>query len=218
MSNLPYPKAIIFDWDNTLVDSWSVIKDALNTTFLSFGMREWDMDEIRHKVQESLRDSFPKYFGADWEKAGKIFYRRYAEIHADRISPLPGAGEMLHSFFQAGIYLAVVSNKKGTFLRKESKKLDWDKYFVKLVGAFDAEKDKPNQEPVNLALKPGNIYQGAHVWFVGDTEIDMQCAHITNCTPILLHSKFPKPEKSKKFPPALRFQHCRALCNYVLNM
>ena len=27
------PCAILFDWDNTLVDSWPTILDALNTTF-----------------------------------------------------------------------------------------------------------------------------------------------------------------------------------------
>ncbi|MFT5702654.1 MAG: phosphoglycolate phosphatase [Rickettsiales bacterium] len=31
-----FPKAIIFDWDNTLVDSWSVIHFALNKT-----MEKW---------------------------------------------------------------------------------------------------------------------------------------------------------------------------------
>ena len=30
------PKAIIFDWDNTLVNSWPVIADALNYTLETF--------------------------------------------------------------------------------------------------------------------------------------------------------------------------------------
>ena len=32
------PRAILFDWDNTLVDSWPTILDALNTTFEAFHM------------------------------------------------------------------------------------------------------------------------------------------------------------------------------------
>ena len=30
---LPAPKAILFDWDNTLVDSWTVIHHAMTATF-----------------------------------------------------------------------------------------------------------------------------------------------------------------------------------------
>ena len=29
---LPRPRAILFDWDNTLVDSWVTIHEALNIT------------------------------------------------------------------------------------------------------------------------------------------------------------------------------------------
>jgi phosphoglycolate phosphatase len=32
------PRAILFDWDNTLVDTWPTILDALNTTFEAFHM------------------------------------------------------------------------------------------------------------------------------------------------------------------------------------
>ena len=35
----PPPRAIIFDWDNTLVDVWPAIHDALNTTFVAMDGR-----------------------------------------------------------------------------------------------------------------------------------------------------------------------------------
>ena len=99
MNDLAYPKAIIFDWDNTLVDSWPVIQDALNTTFRKFGLKEWGIDEVREKVRESLRDSFPKYFGAEWKEAGKVFNTRYAEIHSERLTPVPNSEKMLSLLF-----------------------------------------------------------------------------------------------------------------------
>jgi phosphoglycolate phosphatase len=34
---LALPKAVIFDWDNTLVDSWPVIHHALNETLEAYG-------------------------------------------------------------------------------------------------------------------------------------------------------------------------------------
>lgn len=34
------PRAVIFDWDHTLVDNWDAIRAALNFTLTSFGQPE----------------------------------------------------------------------------------------------------------------------------------------------------------------------------------
>ena len=57
------PRAFLFDWDNTLVDSWPIIHDALNVTLTAFGKEPWSLDETRSRVRKSMRDSFPKLFG-----------------------------------------------------------------------------------------------------------------------------------------------------------
>ena len=72
------PQGIIFDWDNTLVDTWPIIHDALNTTFRAFDKPEWTLTETKARVRHSLRDSFPPIFGDKWEQAGDVFY---APIH-----------------------------------------------------------------------------------------------------------------------------------------
>ncbi|MEE8084485.1 MAG: HAD hydrolase-like protein, partial [Alphaproteobacteria bacterium] len=77
----PPPRAIIFDWDNTLVDVWPAIHDALNTTFVAMDHPPWSLVETRSRVRESLRDSLPEMFGARWTEARKIFYDRYAAVH-----------------------------------------------------------------------------------------------------------------------------------------
>ena len=41
---LTRPRAVIFDWDNTLVDSWVCIRESYNMTFRHFGMPEWSLD------------------------------------------------------------------------------------------------------------------------------------------------------------------------------
>ena len=80
------PQAILFDWDNTLVDNWGAICDALNTTFAAFGKPPWTLVETKARVRESLRDSFPKMFGARWPEARDIFYRRFATKHIETLA------------------------------------------------------------------------------------------------------------------------------------
>lgn len=114
IGQLTRPKAVILDWDNTLIDSWLAIQDAQNHTFASFGMEPWSLQEIRERVRGSMRDTYPQLFGERWREAGDIFYRRFAERHLETLSPLPGAEQMLEGLYADGFYLAVVSNKKGT--------------------------------------------------------------------------------------------------------
>ena len=74
--SLSRPRAVLFDWDNTLVDSWATIADALNTTLQTFGHAPWTMAEVKTRVRKSMRDSFPKLFGARAAEAGRGFFPR----------------------------------------------------------------------------------------------------------------------------------------------
>ena len=49
------PQAIIFDWDNTLIDSWYAILDAQNHTLTAFGLEPWTLEETRERVQRIAR-------------------------------------------------------------------------------------------------------------------------------------------------------------------
>ena len=194
---LARPRALVFDWDNTLVDSWVCIQESYNMTFRHFGMPEWDMAETQSQVAASMRDSFPAMFGERWPEARDVFTASFESIHMDHLRPLPGAAAMLAELTEAGLALAVVSNKRGGFLRKEAQVLGWDHFFVALVGADDAPADKPDAAPVRMALAPAGLAPGADVWFVGDSPIDMHCAINSGCVPILMR---PHPPYEGEFP------------------
>ncbi len=52
------PRAILFDWDNTLVDSWATIHEALNHVMAAMGKPQWSLAETRARVRLSLREAF----------------------------------------------------------------------------------------------------------------------------------------------------------------
>src|SRR3546814_13015833 len=78
------------------------------------------------------------------------------------------------------------SNKRGPVLRLEASRLGWDRYFGCLVGANDDERDKPAPEVVDFALSGSGIAAGPAVWFVGDNDIDILCAHDSGYPTVLL--------------------------------
>jgi phosphoglycolate phosphatase len=205
------PRAILFDWDNTLVDNWPVIHDALNATLTAMGHPPWSLEETKTRVRASLRDSFPQMFGNRWREAEQIYYDAFSASHLRRLREMPGAGAMLAALADRGLYLAVVSNKHGRFLRLEADRLSWTGYFGRLVGARDAPRDKPAVEPVDLALSGSGIPRGADVWFVGDTEIDIECAANAACVPILMRAAPPGDHEFVRSRPACHVPGCAAL-------
>jgi len=182
---LPEPKAIIFDWDNTLVNTWPVIHAALEATFLAMNKEPWTFDQTKARVKKSMRDSFPEIFGEGWERAGELYQAHYRSNHLQTLQPLPLAQEVLEKVKARGLYNVVVSNKKGPNLRKEVEHLGWSKYFDNIVGADDARRDKPFVDPVHMAFEKSHIVPSREVWFIGDSEIDLECALNSGCTAIL---------------------------------
>src|ERR1700741_3338934 len=92
---LTKPKAILFDWDNTLVDTWPCITKATNFTREAMGLKAWNAAEMKAKVAGSLRDTFPLQFGDRWEEARDIYYRAFKSNHLEMLAALPAAEETL---------------------------------------------------------------------------------------------------------------------------
>jgi phosphoglycolate phosphatase len=208
------PRALLFDWDNTLVDSWETIHDALVVTFTAMGREPWTLQQTKLRVAKSLRDAFPPIFGARWKEAQTLYLDTFKATHLERLRPLDGAAELIAELAGAGFYLGVVSNKTGDVLRREAEHLGWSPYFTRLVGAGDAARDKPHAAPVLLALDGSAIACG-QTWYVGDTALDMECAHNAGCLGVLLGARPLEDETFARFRPDLHFPGCAALGRHI---
>jgi phosphoglycolate phosphatase len=209
----PRPRALLFDWDNTLVDSWETIHDALTVTFTAMGREPWTLRETKLRVAKSLRDAFPALFGERWEEARQRYLDAFTAIHLGRLKAMAGAAAMLAQLATGGLYLAVVSNKTGAVLRREAEHLGWTARFARLVGAGDAALDKPHAAPVLLALEGSGIGCG-EARYVGDTALDMECAKNAGCLGVLLGARALEDESFARFPPDRHFGGCAELARH----
>ena len=212
------PKAIIFDWDSTLVDNWQSIANALNATLIELDKTPWTVTQVRQNSKNSARDAFPRIFGDQWRDALDFFYNAFKELHLTGIEPLPGAEKLLRFLREEGIYSGIISNKNGAFLRNEIKKLGWDKYFDNVLGAADLHVDKPSKEIIDALLKPTEIPPSKSVWFIGDAIVDLECAHMANCTPILVETGLITKDEANQWPPYKTFPSCVEVRCYLANL
>lgn len=208
---LPKPRAILFDWDNTLVDTWPLIHEALNMTLRYMEHPQWSLAKVRAEVKKSMRDAFPGLFGERWEHAAEHYQNSYRSIHLDRLSALADAEATLRAIPRDQVFVGLVSNKKGDSLRKELAHLGWDRLVDVAIGAGDAATDKPTPAPVLLALQGTPITPGPDVWFVGDTGIDLETAQNTGCTAILYGDHVTDADSFEGFPFARHARDYQAL-------
>ncbi|MBS0517355.1 MAG: HAD family hydrolase [Proteobacteria bacterium] len=205
------PRAILFDWDNTLVNTWPTIIECYRDTFAAMGLPPWTAQEVRDRAHGSLRDAFPRLFGERAAEAERVFYETFHRIHLERLEPLPGAEDLLAKARSIGCYVAIVSNKVGDNLRTEVTHLGWDRWIARAVGARDAKRDKPAPDPIYMALDGTGIAPDQDVWMVGDTPADLRCAHAAGCFPVLFGGVRQISERQEEFPPRLHARNCHEL-------
>jgi phosphoglycolate phosphatase len=210
-SGLKPPRAVLFDWDNTLVNTWPTIVECYHDTFTALGQTPWTALEVRNRAHGSLRDVFPSLFGARAGEAERVFYETFYRIHLERLEPLPGAASLLARCHELGCYVAVVSNKVGDNLRAELAHLGWQRWISRAVGAKDCERDKPAPDPIFRALDGTGIAPDETVWMVGDTPADLKCAHAAGCLPVLVGDLEQLSEALLAHPPRLRARDCHEL-------
>jgi len=211
-SPVALPRAIIFDWDNTLVDSWGAISEAINFIRARYGLQTWNHDEILANCTRSARESFPEWFGDKWQTAWTEYYDYFMKVRQRAgINKAYGATEFLLWLKDVHIPAMVVSNKSGDILRQEAAMLDWSQYFISIVGAHDAPRDKPSRDPVDKALLMAGVENGGDIWFIGDSESDVVCARASECTPVLIG----EPLKAKTLGVDIVFKDCLTALNYL---
>ena len=185
----PSPEAVMFDWDNTLMDTTPILYKAYCALQTHYGLPEYSMEEYRRRTGLSLRETFPDLFGDRWEEAKQVYLDAYRAHHLEMLTPFDKAKEVVELAFQKTGKVGIVSNKTGAILREEIAHLGWQSYFYAVVGAGDAVRDKPAADPVFKALEgTGIVYENgklsAPVWFVGDGDADILCARVSGCLPV----------------------------------
>jgi len=211
------PKALIFDWDDTITNNWWRVLSSMNKTLLKLGYSEWTEDEALRRLGPSARDLFPAVFGQEHaQEASDLYYSFIDELKGEGPRICDGAIEAVKVLAQTPLYLAVLSNKRADALRAEVALVGLTDCFSCIVGAGDAAEDKPGRAAVEKALEASKgIMPGPDVWFVGDSHIDMQCAHFNGLTAVLVETKPPPDEMLEDFRPHLRFAGCKDLSSHI---
>lgn len=170
-------RAVLFDLDGTLVDSYAALAEAVN-----FARREHGLDEIAPtRIRDFVGNGLEQLLQRAFESAHvppsvqAAFELRYDEICCSESRILDDVATTLESLATLGVRMAVCTNKPTGFSRKILDFLDLSRHFDAIVGPDLAGARKPDAAHVLYALQTTGCAP-EQTLFVGDMAIDVEAA------------------------------------------
>jgi len=175
-------KAIVFDWDGTLMDSVSKIVETMQSSAKHLGLPIPNYDQAKDVIGMSLLPALKQLFNIHDDKAAMDLFHTYKKQfkdHAQISSPLfNGAIELLEMLKQRGYILAVATGKGRQGLDHNWHHSNTKHFFSASKTADDAQ-SKPSPDMLQQILSELNL-SADQVLMVGDTTYDMAMAEAIN--------------------------------------
>ncbi|MDR1313045.1 MAG: HAD-IA family hydrolase [Deltaproteobacteria bacterium] len=167
------PRAALFDFDMTTVDSEESVIVSMNMFAREMGLRDIGHKDLMEATGLPLEEGWVKYWGR-CEAWWPDYYRgRYKEQELSGFKPFADTVPVLERMREAGIRTAIVTNRWLAPIAVEAAGLGGR--FDAVVGAEEAERPKPFPDPVLKALELLGAGAGEAV-MVGDSYLDMGAA------------------------------------------
>ena len=207
-------KIILWDWDNTLVDTFDAILTAQNVMRKTYGLPTWSKEEAKSAMNKSGRNLIKDLVGEEKaQEARAVYLKAYAQS-ASEIVLKPFAIDVLEKAKSLGYVNILASNKAGSILRNEAHTLNVDMYFDRIIGAEDTPCDKPSKSFTDSAI---NGYDVENIISIGDGKADIQMGHnyVTGIG-LLVWTNPETPEFAENKPDA-SFENLQDLVGYLEN-
>ena len=180
-------KAIIFDFDGTLVDSEITIYQCFQTITNYLAPERIDYAK-NILIGPPLRDTASEILGSNHQGQLNEFVKLFIEMHDEHAikntQPYPGVIDTLKKLSSKGISMAVATNKRDAPTINLIKHFDWQEYFA-FIECSDSKSQIRNKDEMIQEILKNNNFNSA--LFVGDTVNDGLSANL-NQLPFILAS------------------------------
>ncbi len=169
-------KAVLFDFDGTLGDSYPAITASVNHVRGQHGLAPLSESEVRSHVGRG-----PDYLLVHTVPAGSVEANvaAYREHHPSVLRGgtrlLPGAADTLRTLHERGLRLGICSNKPVAFTRELVEYLGVASYLDVVLGPEDVPRPKPAPDMLRTALARLKL-PAEEVLYIGDMVVDIQTA------------------------------------------
>ena len=204
-------RAVLFDWDGTLLDSYEADLRAYLSMFHALGINWTERELARHYSPNWLRvyraALLPR---SKWIEADRLWTRAYKLENPPLLAGARRVVRLLAQKFDLGI----VTSGNRPRVRRQLRQLELASYFSACVCSEDASKRKPHPAPLQLALK--RLRRAPeHCVYVGDTAEDIEMARSAGVRAIGVLGPFPTAARLRAARPDLLLDSVQELPQYL---
>jgi pyrophosphatase PpaX len=182
-------RAVLFDWDGTLVDTAEASYRCYVRMFAEFGI-PFDRDAYRRTYSPDWYHTF-RCLGLPqerWADADARWLHYFAEETVDLID---GARAALEALARAGVTQAIVTS--GSRPRIERELVAHGLSFAEVVCGHDTARRKPHPDPLHLALSRLGV-SPSEAAYVGDSPEDVLMAKAASVYAVAVPGAYPNRE------------------------
>jgi HAD superfamily hydrolase (TIGR01509 family) len=197
----PHPlRAVLFDWDGTLVDSAAASLRSYVRLFASYGIA-YGPDDFERTYSPNWQRTY-EMIGLPrekWEEADA----RWLSIYADEANALlPGAVDALARLSAASLAQGLVTSGSRPRIERDLARLAVDQYFGVVICGGDTPNRKPHPEPLQVALGRLGVEPGEAA-YLGDSPEDVEMARAAGVFAIGIPGAFPNRRALEASTPDL---------------
>ena len=172
----PALRAVVFDFDGTLADSYAAITASVNEVRSRRGLPPLTPEQVRPHVGRGLhhllRNTSP---GGKLAVDCEVYLQHHPSVLMSGTHLLPGAAATLKPLHEIGLKLAICSNKPRDFTLALVSGLGISGYISVVLGPDDVPNPKPAPDMLLAALQRLGV-SADEALYIGDMTVDITTA------------------------------------------
>ena len=169
-------RAILFDFDGTLADSYAVIAASVNHVRAAHGLSPLAVAEVRRHVGRGPGYLLAHTVGVGDARHNEILYREHhPSVMREGTHLFAGVDTALKTLAERGLRLGVCSNKPVDFTRQLLAWLGVGEFFDVVLGPEDVARPKPAPDMLLAGLRRLAV-DATEALYVGDMTVDIVTA------------------------------------------
>lgn len=169
-------RAVLFDFDGTLVDSYPAITASVNHVRSLHGLPPLSEPEVRRHVGRGAGHLLQNTVPAGSPDENTAAYRaHHPSVLREGTRLMPGAADTLRTLHERGLLLGICSNKPVDFTRELVRYLGIASYLDVILGPEDVPHPKPAPDMLRAGLSRLKV-AAEQALYVGDMTVDIQTA------------------------------------------
>lgn len=193
-------RAVLYDWDGTLVDSAETSFRCYQGVFASLGLR-FERADFERTYSPDWYRTYAAMGVAEsrWSEADALWLDHYRRQASELV---PGAREALERVWGRALVQGLVSSGDGGRVRRELTHHRLEAFFTAVVCGGDTARRKPDPEPLFMALVRLDV-EPAEAAYLGDSPEDVEMARAAGAFAVGIPGSFPNRQALAAAAPDL---------------